>query len=503
MPQTDGTPWSDVTLRRLPGRADPDSASRPVAIPAAWDAAEAAADALAALAPAGRPASLPKLAEAWLKRVAEGAARTGLLPPEAAAALVADLRALLLLRRGAPGESVWTGEAEDAPRFVLNLPAFLDEEGGFDAAAYAAAARLAVLGLEALSAGKARRLRVGFADLAGLLAGLGLDYEGAEARNVAAAVAALTRGAAEAASGECAEALGERVPLALDWPAPPEATAVPGLAAAARAALDAAAGAPGLRHESVFALSPADAVEALLGAESAGFAPAAGPGRRDPVLGEVPTAAARRAGARAASLLAPRRPAARAAMAAVLAPWLREIPAPPVPAAAPRPAPSPVDAHRALRGRAWKVAVGGHRVTLHATDHPDGTLAEISLNLAKDGAAFRGLLDALCQTVSLALARGVPLAELVQAHAYTRFGPAGAVEGDPSILRASSILDWAFRRLALEYLDLPPLADPAEEECAAESAGSPGQQQPLLPLGGPGAAGPGPRPRRRALRLVG
>ena len=140
MPKTAGTLWSDVALRRLRGQADPDSAPRPVAVPAAWEAPEAAADALAALAPAGRPASLPALAEAWLRRVAAGAARLGLPPAGGAGALAEGLRALLLSRRGAPGAAAWgtaawDGEAEETPRFVLNLPAFLDAEGEFDAAA--------------------------------------------------------------------------------------------------------------------------------------------------------------------------------------------------------------------------------------------------------------------------------------------------------------------------------------------------------------------------------
>ncbi|HYZ34965.1 MAG TPA: vitamin B12-dependent ribonucleotide reductase, partial [Crenalkalicoccus sp.] len=94
--------------------------------------------------------------------------------------------------------------------------------------------------------------------------------------------------------------------------------------------------------------------------------------------------------------------------------------------------------------------------------------------------------------------RGVPLEDYVQAFAYTRFGPAGAVEGDPAIARATSVLDWAFRRLALDYLGRRDLPDPSEAECAGDAVGSAAQQAPLLPLDLPAA----PRVRRR-LRLVG
>lgn len=493
-----GTVWSDVTLRRTRGRADPDVPSRAVALPAAWE--DGAADALAALVPeagsGARSLSLVSLAEGWIRRAAAGAAALGL---QEAGSLAEALRALLLARRGSPGASVWRDSTGEEPRFVLNLPAFLEAPAGFDSAGYARAVRLALLALEGLSAGRARRLRIGFADLAGLLAGLGLDYESREAREVAQAISALTRGAAEAASGECAAMLGERAPVRLSAPPPPAACVVPGLVEAAREALDDAAGAPGLRHESLFALCPADAVEALLGAESAGLAPAAGPSRLTDAGEEEPTAAARRAGSRAGALLAPRGPEARAAMQAAVEPFLHAgAPAPVAASERPRPAPMPAPTRAAARGQVWKVSIAGHKVTLRTAEHPDGTLSEVSLTLAKDSAAFRGVLDALCQSVSLGLARGVPLAEFVQAHAYTRFGPAGVVEGDPRIARATSILDWGFRRLALEYLEGPALADPTEEECGAELGAAAGEQ-PLLPLEAPA----GPKARRRSLRLVG
>jgi ribonucleoside-diphosphate reductase alpha chain len=89
----------------------------------------------------------------------------------------------------------------------------------------------------------------------------------------------------------------------------------------------------------------------------------------------------------------------------------------------------------------------------------------------------------------------------VDAFAYTRFGPAGTVEGDPAFRRATSVLDWAFRRLALEYLGRRDLADPSEEDLAPDALGrGAAEHGPLLPLDLPDA--PSPRARRRALRIV-
>lgn len=507
MTRSDGTirntVWEDVALRRTRAAADPDADPRPVALPADWD--EGAAEALAALAPGEGPVALPRLAEGWIRRLAARGRKLGVLADAGAAErFAAALRALLLARRGAPGAGTWTNDPKAEARFVLNLPAFLEGDG-FDSIGYAASVRLGVTALEIMGGAKATRLRLGFADLAGLLAGLGLDYESAEARSVAAAIAALTRGAGEAASGDLAESLGAREPVALIWPQPPESTPVPGLAEAARAALDGAAGAPGLRHTAILAISAPDAVEALLGAETGGFAPAPAPTRLvsmpDGGVAEMPTLAALRAGPDAARLLAPRGPEARAGMESILRPWLHAAPAVAAPAEAPRPAPKPRPVAQPGHGRGavWKVTIGGHRVTLRTMEGASG-LEEISLSLTKDGAAFRAMVDALCHSVTVGLAAGVKLDEYVQSFAYTRFGPAGTVEGDPAIHRASSVLDWAFRRLALDHLGGRVLPDPTEEECGADHLGTAAQQLPLLP---DLPSAPAPAARRRALRLVG
>jgi ribonucleoside-diphosphate reductase alpha chain len=470
-----GTLWEGVALRRTRAAADPDSPLRAVALPLCWDGEAGAAAALAALVPGAAPVSLPRAAEAWIAAVADGD-------------LAEALRALLLSRRGGPGAETWRGDGAAAePRFVLNLPAFLEPDGGFDTAGYAEACAVAVRALHFLSGGRARRLRLGFADLAGLLARLGLAYDSAEARAVAAAVAALTRGAAEAESGRMAERLGALEPVALIWPAPPTETPVPGLPEAARAALDSAAAAPGLRHAALVALAPPDAAEALLGAATGGIAPAANASDQP-----VPDAA-------------------RQVMRDAVAPFLHAPP--PLPAAPPGEArPAPRQAHSSVRrhtGAVLHVAVGSHKVALRTAEDAEGRLVEIAFTLSKEGAAYRSLMESFAQSVSLGLRHGVPLADYVDAFAYTRFGPAGAVEGDPAIPRATSVLDWAFRRLALDYLGRRDLPQPSEEDVMPDSLGTAAQQAPLLPMDLPrvpataAAAAAGPRGRRRSLRLVG
>ncbi len=509
MASLSGTIWDGMALRRTRAAPDEDAAPRPVALPQDWD--EEAAAALAALAPGAGPVMLPKLAEAWIAPLAERGRALGLLASIAEAEdFAAGLRSLLLARRGAPGASIWRGDVRAPARFVLNLPAFLEPGGGFDSTEYARAVALGVLVLDIWTGARAPRLSLGFADLSGLLAGLGLRYDTPEARRVAAGIAALTRGAAEVQSGRLAERLGAREPVMLLAPAPPEEIPVPGLAAAARAALDEAAGSPGLRHQGLIALSAPDAVERLLGAETGGLAPAAGPSvlalDAEGWVAEVPTRAALRAGRDAARLLAPVPHTGWLAMAQAVAPFLHAAPPMPVAEAAPArpavPAPSRVLAEtRRPTGAVWRATVGGHKVVLRTTEDAAGRVTEVAVTLSKEGAAYRSLMDAFMASVSIGLAGGVSLDTYVEAYAYTRFGPAGTVEGDPVIRRATSVLDWAFRRLALEYLGRRDLADPSEEDCAPDSVGHAAEQSPLLPLDLPET--PAPRARRKQIRLVG
>ncbi|MGA8294708.1 MAG: vitamin B12-dependent ribonucleotide reductase, partial [Rhodoplanes sp.] len=105
------------------------------------------------------------------------------------------------------------------------------------------------------------------------------------------------------------------------------------------------------------------------------------------------------------------------------------------------------------KGYTQKAVVGGHKVYLRTGEYDDGRLGEIFLDMHKEGAALRSLLNNFAIAVSLGLQYGVPLEEYVDAFTFTRFEPSGPVQGNDSIKYATSILDYVFRELAVSYLD--------------------------------------------------
>ena len=117
------------------------------------------------------------------------------------------------------------------------------------------------------------------------------------------------------------------------------------------------------------------------------------------------------------------------------------------------------------KGYTQKAIVGGHKVYLRTGEYEDGRIGEIFIDMHKDGAAFRSLMDAFAIAISMGLQYGVPLEEFVDAFTFTRFEPAGMVQGNDSIKNATSILDYIFRELAVSYLGrhdlahVPPTAD--------------------------------------------
>ncbi|MGE0768009.1 MAG: vitamin B12-dependent ribonucleotide reductase [Hyphomicrobiaceae bacterium] len=116
------------------------------------------------------------------------------------------------------------------------------------------------------------------------------------------------------------------------------------------------------------------------------------------------------------------------------------------------------------KGYAQKASVGGHKVYLHTGEYEDGRLGEIFIDMHKEGAAFRSLMNNFAIAISLGLQYGVPLEEYVDAFTFTRFEPAGLVQGNEAIKNATSILDYIFRELAVSYLERHDLAhvDPRE-----------------------------------------
>ena len=110
------------------------------------------------------------------------------------------------------------------------------------------------------------------------------------------------------------------------------------------------------------------------------------------------------------------------------------------------------------RGYTQKAVVGGHKVYLRTGEYEDGQLGEIFIDMHKEGSAFRAMMDSFAIAVSMGLQYGVPLEQFVEAFTFTRFEPAGIVQGNDSIKNATSILDYIFRELAISYLDRTDLA---------------------------------------------
>ncbi|MGV9005490.1 MAG: TSCPD domain-containing protein [Brevundimonas sp.] len=111
------------------------------------------------------------------------------------------------------------------------------------------------------------------------------------------------------------------------------------------------------------------------------------------------------------------------------------------------------------KGYIQKAAVGGHKVYIHTGEYDDGELGEIFIDMHKEGAAFRSVMNNFAIAISIGLQYGVPLDEFVDAFVFTRFEPAGRVTGNDSIKSSTSILDYIFRELGVSYLDRHELAN--------------------------------------------
>ncbi len=334
--------------------------------------------------------------------------------------LAAELHTLLLTRRVAPLERSWHGEPDG---FALNLARFHEPGFGVDGAALTAATRAIGAATTYLGGGT-----LVLCDLDGLLALERLDYAAPAARAFAVDV---VRHVAD---------IGSKLTVRARLPGP---------------------------------------TEALLGAETGGVAPAFSPLRPDGGLSRA--AQARVAGAgmtteaalaavlAGTDLFAPPSDAARTAMHAALSPCMtlpKPLPALPLPETR-RELPS----HAA--GLARRVTIGGQRVFLRTGDYADGRPGEVTITVPQASPAARGWAEAFGHVLSLGLQHGVPVEEVALALANVRFGPAGAVEGDAAIRRATSPADYLARALAAAYA--PHLALPEPDHEANE-------EPPLLPL---------------------
>jgi ribonucleoside-diphosphate reductase alpha chain len=103
-------------------------------------------------------------------------------------------------------------------------------------------------------------------------------------------------------------------------------------------------------------------------------------------------------------------------------------------------------------GYTQKAKIGGHSIFIRTGEYDDGSLGEIFLDMHKEGAAFRSLLNSFAIAVSLGLQYGVPLEEYVDAFSFSRFEPNGIVRGHDYVKMSTSVIDFIFRDLAISYL---------------------------------------------------
>ena len=128
------------------------------------------------------------------------------------------------------------------------------------------------------------------------------------------------------------------------------------------------------------------------------------------------------------------------------------------------------------KGYIQKASVGGHKVYLHTGEYDDGELGEVFIDMHKEGAAFRSVMNNFAIAISIGLQYGVPLEEFVEAFVFTRFEPAGAVSGNDTVRSATSILDYIFRELGVSYLDRQDLASGDDHALDVEGLGRGGAE---------------------------
>jgi ribonucleoside-diphosphate reductase alpha chain len=178
-------------------------------------------------------------------------------------------------------------------------------------------------------------------------------------------------------------------------------------------------------------------------------------------------------------------------------------------AQAPRPEGLRVRLPQKRRGFTQEAHVGGHKVFLRTGEYEDGSLGEIFIDMHKEGAAFRSLMNCFAMAVSVGLQYGVPLSTFVEQFTFTRFEPHGVVSGHPNIKFSTSIVDYIFRVLGVEYLrrydfaqvkpaeDSGSIEDPTVPRLVAADAGSSTSIAPPSPSSIPPeklAAKPAPSP---------
>jgi ribonucleoside-diphosphate reductase alpha chain len=144
-------------------------------------------------------------------------------------------------------------------------------------------------------------------------------------------------------------------------------------------------------------------------------------------------------------------------------------------------------------GFTQEAKVGGHKIFLRTGEYLDGTLGEIFVDMHKEGAAFRSLMNCFAMAVSVGLQYGVPLETFVEQFTFTRFEPQGMVEGHDNVRMATSIIDYVFRVLAIEYLhryDLAHVPPTVAEGPIQDPSETRAQEDAMAPIGLPSIAPP-------------
>jgi len=136
-------------------------------------------------------------------------------------------------------------------------------------------------------------------------------------------------------------------------------------------------------------------------------------------------------------------------------------------------------------GYTRKASIGGHTLYIRTGEYDKGDIGEIFIDMHKEGAAFRSLMNSFAIAISLGLQYGVPLEEFVEAFVFTRFEPNGTVVGHDRIKMATSLLDYIFRELAINYMDRDDLAHVQIEDTCNTTVGNAGDsvKQPVEPTG--------------------
>lgn len=133
------------------------------------------------------------------------------------------------------------------------------------------------------------------------------------------------------------------------------------------------------------------------------------------------------------------------------------------------------------KGYIREAYVGGHKVFLRTGEYDDGSLGEVFIDMYKEGASFKGLLNCFAVLASKALQYGMPLEELVDSFTFTRFEPAGAVQGHNAIKNSTSILDYVFRSIGYDYLGRKDFVHVKAVDEVLESNGENGHAQVAVP----------------------